>query len=75
MYEISKADEDKIMKAFTYHTPQENQIPRYNQIRDMAREFAVDLTRFCPGSRELSLALTHLEECVMFANAAISRNE
>jgi hypothetical protein len=28
-----------------------------------------------PVSREQSLALTHLEEVVMFANAAIARNE
>ena len=29
----------------------------------------------CPDSRELSVALTKLEEAVMWANAAIARNE
>lgn len=28
-----------------------------------------------PDSREKSLALTHLEDAVMWANAAIARNE
>ena len=41
----------------------------------MAHEFAIFLTKTCPESRELSLALTHLEEAVMQANAAIARNE
>lgn len=29
----------------------------------------------CPESREKSLAFTKLEECIMWANAAIFRNE
>lgn len=29
----------------------------------------------CKGSREYSLAITKLEEAVMWANAAIARNE
>jgi len=45
------------------------------QIRAMAKSFAADLVTFCPPSRELSLALTELENAVMWANAAIARNE
>jgi hypothetical protein len=33
------------------------------------------LQYLCPGSRELSLAITKLEEAVFWANAAIARNE
>ena len=29
----------------------------------------------CPDSRELSLALTNLEQAVFWANASIARNE
>lgn len=75
MYEISIADQQKIDKAFTYHAPKPDQIPRYTEIRDSAKQFAEMLTRHCPGSRELSIALTHLETCVAFANASIARNE
>lgn len=75
MYEISDADQQKVEKAFTYHAPKTDQIPRYTEIRDQARDFATMLFKNCSPSRELSLAITHLEECVMFANAAIARNE
>jgi hypothetical protein len=33
------------------------------------------LLELCPESRELALASTNLEQCVMWANAAIARNE
>ncbi len=36
---------------------------------------ARSLDRWCPDSRELSLAITHLEEVVFWANAAIARHE
>ncbi len=64
-----------IEKCFTYHPPKEGQAERYKEIRDMAKIFAQELCRFCPDSRERSLALTKLEEVVMWANAAIARNE
>lgn len=64
-----------IGKRFTYHGPNEDQIRRYNEIRTQAREFAYKLKHDCPESRELSLAITKLEEVVMWANAAIARNE
>ena len=64
-----------IGRRFTYHAPKPGQPERYTQIRDTAKEFAVLLVTECPESRELSLALTKLEEAVMWANAAIARNE
>jgi hypothetical protein len=62
---------------FTYHPPQQKlgQIERYQKIRDFAKDFSFLLDKECPYSRELSLAITKLEECVMWANAAIARNE
>lgn len=66
---------DDITNRFTYHAPKPDQINRYTTIRDMARDFAVSLDALCPVSRELSLAITHLEETVFWANAAIARNE
>ncbi len=40
-----------------------------------AKELAELMTNVCPPSRELSVALTELETSVMWANAAIARNE
>jgi hypothetical protein len=44
-------------------------------IRDRALNFAAFIEEKCPDSREKSLAITNLEQAVMWANAAIARNE
>ena len=60
---------------FTYHSPKEGQPEKYTAIREKAKELAIFLTDECPPSRELSLALTNLEQSVFWANASIARNE
>nr|WP_090873198.1 hypothetical protein [Oceanobacillus limi] len=67
--------QDQIENNFKYQAPKEGQIARYNVIRTEARELATTINELCPSSREKSLALTKLEEMVMWANAAIARNE
>lgn len=63
-------------KRFTYHAPKDSeQINRFALIRKGAKDYAYDLKEMTPPSREQSLALTHLEEAVFWANAAIARNE
>ena len=66
---------ERIENNFTYHKPTEDQVERYARIRDHAKHLAYILNQYCPESRELSLAMTKLEEAVMWANAAIARNE
>lgn len=75
MYRITGEDEKRLEKDFTYHPPKPDQVPRYNEIRDFAGTFAKIIILKCPPTRERSLALTHLEEAVMWANASIARNE
>lgn len=67
--------DDEIKKRFTYHAPKEGQPEKYDVIREVAFSFAEIINNMCPDSREKSLALTALEECVMWANASIARNE
>lgn len=62
-----------IEKNFKYHPPMDGQPQMYGAIRDTAKSFALMLNEYCPDSREKSLALTKLEECVMWANASIAR--
>lgn len=64
---------DEIEKRFTYHSPKDDQPRKYSEIRAVAKNFAFLLDDFCPESREKSLAMTKLEEAVMWANAAIAR--
>jgi hypothetical protein len=63
----------QIDAAFKYHPPKEGQPERYAEIRAEARLLALRLVKLCPPGRERSLALTKLEEAVMWANAAIAR--
>ena len=64
-----------IEKAYTYHAPKEGQPERYEAIRYKAKMLAAYINENCPDSREKSLAMTKLEEAVMWANASIARNE
>ncbi len=59
---------------FTYHPPKEGQPEIYAKVREMAHEYAEYLQSVCVNGRELSLALTNLEQTVMWANASIARN-
>jgi hypothetical protein len=65
----------ELANRFTYHAPKGDQQIRYEMIRDRAHGLAAFLDEKCPDSREKSLALTHLEDAVMWANASIARNE
>lgn len=64
-----------IENVFMYHSPKANQPARYTQLREKAKELAYLMGANCPDSRELEIAMQHLETAVMFANAAIARNE
>ena len=60
---------------FTYHEPKGDQTVRYVALRDKAREFAELIFADCPESRERSLAITNLQQVVMWANASIAIHE
>lgn len=64
-----------IENNFTYHAPKDDQTARYISIRERGKLFARLINELCPPSRERSLAMTKLEECVMWANASIARNK
>lgn len=63
-----------IENNFKYHTPKEGQPEIYTEIREKAKELAYLVESKVPNSREKSLAMTKLEEAVMWANAGVARN-
>lgn len=65
----------RIERDFTYHAPKGDQAGRYQKIREAAKSLALLMVELCPDHRERSLALTKLEEAVMWANAAIARQD
>ena len=65
----------EIERNFSYHAPTEEQVDRFETIRNGAKSLAAYVNEYCPDSREKSLAITKLEEFVMWANASVARNE
>lgn len=68
-------DKTKLENSFTYHTPKDNQPERYVELRNLALQLALTINDKCPESREKSLAITKLEEAIMWANKSIACNE
>ena len=70
-----KLDTEMLDTNYTYHAPKPDQPARYTFIRQTARGLATLIMATVPVSHERSVALTKLEEVVMWANAGIARHE
>ena len=75
MYGMSEKELARLSNVFTYHAIIGDQQRRYIELRDMAKKLAVMVSVNCPESMEKSLALTKIQEAVMWANASITINE
>ena len=75
MYTPTEEDLKRLKANFTHHPPTGTQLARYESIRNSARAMANLILVSCPPSRERSLALTRLEEAMMWSNASIARGE
>ena len=62
-----------IENNFKYHSPKEGQTEKYTMLREKGKYLAYLIDELCPASREKSLAITKLEEVIMWANASIAR--
>lgn len=60
-------------RRFTYHPVTPEKAVRFNILRDHAKAFGMLIKEACPEGRERALAITKLEELIMWANAAIAR--
>lgn len=58
---------------FTNHAPTEDGLSLVQSLRSSAKAFAHMIVGTCPEGREKSLALTHVEEALMYAVASIAR--
>lgn len=72
---IPTVTREEIERNFTYHAPKGDQPQRYVALREKAKELAFLIESSCPASRERSLALTNLQNAVMWANCSIAVNE
>jgi hypothetical protein len=66
---------EDIRRRFTYHKPDADRAGRHENIRAQCRNLALNLNESLPEGREKSLAITHLEEVMMWSNAALARQK
>jgi 3-oxoacyl-[acyl-carrier-protein] synthase III len=68
-------DEATIRNNFMYHAPKEENIQKFKEIRAEGRLFAKLVMDEVPECAERTLAFRKIEEAVMWANAALARNQ
>ena len=68
-------NDSELEAIFTYHAPKIHQVEQYQMIRNAAHEFARAVNVLCPESREKALAMTSIQQAVMWANAAKAIHE
>jgi hypothetical protein len=64
----------EIVKRLGYHPATPTTVPFFEENRHQAIELALHWDEALPDSREKSLALTALQEALMWANAAVACN-
>jgi hypothetical protein len=68
------SDQD-LHNRFTYHRPDDTKQQKYIDIRTMGLEMATYIVENVSEPREAAIAVTKLEEIVMWANAGIARGK
>jgi hypothetical protein len=64
-------DRNRLMQSLTNITPDTDQVLRIEQLREFAKNLGTHLCFAIQPGRERSLAMTHLEETVMWGVKAI----
>lgn len=66
---------DEVSDRFRFHPAStKDRQQTHELIREECGALALVLLEICPESRELSLALTNLDQVCMYANAAVARH-
>lgn len=66
---------DELKNRFTYHPPPDAaRVAAHEEIRKQGLRMALYVDNAIPDSREKSLAITALEDAVMWANAGLARH-
>jgi hypothetical protein len=65
---------ETIENNFKYHAPKEGQVELYGKMRGNGKALVLFIEYNVPECREKSLAITKIEEAIMWANAGIARN-
>lgn len=73
--QVAKPSKEDLKNRFTYHPVGDDHVrgAHLGTVRDRLCDVASKLIEIVPEGRELSLALTKLEEAMFWANAGIAR--
>lgn len=63
-----------LRNRFTFHPATPSTGPKHEDVRMASLHFATFISSTVPPGREQALALTKIEEAMMWANAGIARN-
>lgn len=74
-YKLSDSQWKRLQTNFEVPLVTTDQAKKFLAIRTKAKELAHEMMKLCPDARELSVALTAVEDSVMWAEEAIKRNE
>jgi hypothetical protein len=72
-FSVDPITSDEIVERMGYHPATKFTAKQHDAARNVVLVAALDLADVCPPCRETSLAITHLEEALMWANKAIAR--
>lgn len=70
---VTQSPIDDLEHRFAHHAPNDDRRNRHEQVRAACLDLARTIDELCPAGREKSLAITHVEDSMMWANAAIAR--
>jgi hypothetical protein len=66
---------ERIEFDFDHHAPDEDRAKDHANVRALLKRTAQTLALNLPDGREKSLVITHLEEAMFWANAAVARQD
>lgn len=70
---MPKPTPDELRQRFLYHPPKtDEQRQAHERVSQMTLDMSIELAAICPAGRNLSIALTLLEDVRMRANAALA---
>ena len=72
---LTPDEQEKLDNDFTYHPPREDQIERYQAIRNQAKHLAQTILECCPPSSKRDTAYSFVTVASMMANASIATTE
>jgi hypothetical protein len=70
-----REDVDKLAAITRFHPAKDDQPDRYENNREVIRKAGMMFLGNCPPGRDLSLAIGHLQDALLHANAAIAIEE